>query len=151
MPRRKLTTINLKELETYPALIEELRNNPAYVDKDLSTLKLTVLDSYEATIKEVDKAINHLQHYVAAKKNEIETFQGEQLINRVRLARMLGHISLDFSAQDKDKLTNVKMVQIAKKYMSKMGITDTQYIIGRHYDKEYPHIHIDFNRRCIAK
>ena len=35
MPRRKLTTINLKELKTCPALIEELRNNPAYADKDL--------------------------------------------------------------------------------------------------------------------
>jgi DNA-binding transcriptional MerR regulator len=90
MPRRKQTTINLKELDTYPALIEELRNNPAYSDKDLSTLKLTVLDSYEAAIKEVDKAIKHLQHYVVAKKNTIETFQGEQLINRVRLAKMLG-------------------------------------------------------------
>lgn len=90
MPRRKLTTINLKELDTYPALIEELQNNPVYSDKDLSTLKLTVLDSYEATIKEVDKAIKHLQHYVATKKNTIETFQDEQLINRVRLAKMLG-------------------------------------------------------------
>ena len=50
MPRRKLTTINLKELEIYPALIEELENNSAYTDKDLKTLKLTVLDNYEATI-----------------------------------------------------------------------------------------------------
>ncbi|MDR0506080.1 MAG: helix-turn-helix domain-containing protein [Dysgonamonadaceae bacterium] len=90
MPRRKLTTINLNELDIYSALIEELRNNPAYSDKDLSTLKLTVLDSYEATIKEIDKAIKHLQHYVVAKKNTIEIFQGEQLINRVRLAKMLG-------------------------------------------------------------
>ncbi|MDR0574382.1 MAG: hypothetical protein LBG96_10215 [Tannerella sp.] len=76
----------MKELNAYSTLIEELRNNPAYSDKDFSTLKLTVLDSYEATIKEVDKAIKHLQHYVAAKKNTIETLQGEQLINRVRLA-----------------------------------------------------------------
>ena len=53
-------------------------------------LKLIVLDSYEATIKEVDKAINHLQHYVAAKKNTIETFEDEQLISRVQLAKMLG-------------------------------------------------------------
>jgi len=90
MPRRKLTTINLTELETYPALIEELRNNSAYADKDLKTLKLTVLDSYEATIKEVDKAIKHLQHYVSAWNNRIETFQGEQIINRVHLAEMLG-------------------------------------------------------------
>ncbi|GHT14278.1 hypothetical protein FACS189426_20370 [Bacteroidia bacterium] len=90
MPRRKQTTINLKELEAYSTLIEELRNNPAYADKDLSTLKITVLDSYEATIKDVDKAIKHLQHYVVAKKNTIETFQDEQLINRARLAKMLG-------------------------------------------------------------
>ncbi|MDR2918787.1 MAG: hypothetical protein LBV72_05430 [Tannerella sp.] len=90
MPRRKQTTINLKELECYPTLLEELRNNHAYSGKDLTTLKLTVLDSYEATIKEVDKAIKHLQYYVAAKKNTIETFEDEQLISRVQLAKMLG-------------------------------------------------------------
>ncbi len=90
MPRRKQTTINLKELECYSILLEELRNNPAYSDKDFTTLKLTILDSYEAIIKEVDKAIKYLQHYVAAKKNTIETFEDEQLISRVRLAKMLG-------------------------------------------------------------
>jgi DNA-binding XRE family transcriptional regulator len=31
-----------------------------------------------------------LQYYVAAKKNTIETFKDEQLISRVRLAKMLG-------------------------------------------------------------
>ncbi|KAA6335624.1 hypothetical protein EZS27_016166 [termite gut metagenome] len=63
-----------------------------------------------------------------------------------RVSKPICHISLNFSAQDKEKLSNAKMVQIAKEYMSKMGITDTQYIIGRHYDKEHPHIHIVFNR-----
>jgi hypothetical protein len=38
------------------------------------------------------------------------------------------------------------MVKIAKEYMTRMGITNTQYIIGRHFDKEHPHIHIIFNR-----
>jgi DNA-binding transcriptional MerR regulator len=90
MPRRKQTTVNLKELKSYPTLIEELRNNPVYSDKDLTSLKLTVLDSYEATIKEVDKVIKHLQHYVVAKKNTIETFKDEQLINRVKLSKILG-------------------------------------------------------------
>jgi len=90
MPRRKLTLINLKELECYSALVEELQNNPDYSDKDLTTLKLTVFDKYEATIKEVDKAIKHLQYYVAAKKNSIETINDEQLISRVKLAKMLG-------------------------------------------------------------
>lgn len=30
--------------------------------------------------------------------------------------------------------------------MEKMGIKDTQYIIGCHFDKEHPHVHIAFNR-----
>ena len=38
------------------------------------------------------------------------------------------------------------MVKVAREYMEKMGIKDTQYIIGRHFDKEHPHIHIAFNR-----
>ena len=63
-----------------------------------------------------------------------------------KVAKTVGHISLNFSAHDKNKLTNTAMVQIAKAYMAKMGITDTQYIIGRHYYREHPHIHIVFNR-----
>jgi len=38
------------------------------------------------------------------------------------------------------------MVQIAKEYMEKMRIVNTQFIIGRHHDKEHPHIHLVFNR-----
>jgi hypothetical protein len=63
-----------------------------------------------------------------------------------KVSKTVGHISLDFSAQDRDKLTNTKMIQIAKEYLSAMGIVNTQYIIGRHHDKEHPHIHIVFNR-----
>ena len=63
-----------------------------------------------------------------------------------KVSKTVGHISLDFSAQDKDTLTNARMMQIAKEYMTGMEITGTQYIIGRHYDKEHPHIHIVFNR-----
>jgi hypothetical protein len=56
------------------------------------------------------------------------------------------HISLDFSAQERDKLNSELMVKISREYMKQMGISDTQYIIGRHYDKEHPHLHIVFNR-----
>lgn len=90
MARRKLTTIDLKKLKSYSALIDELRTDPAYADKDLTTLKLTVLNSYNATIKDIDSAIKHLQWYLSAKKNLIETYEDEQLINRVQLAKMLG-------------------------------------------------------------
>jgi hypothetical protein len=80
-----------------------------------------------------------------SKESIIRSFVAQAGLNP-KVSKTVGHISLDFSAQDKDKLTNAKMVQIAKEYMTKMGITDTQYIIGRHYDKEHPHIHIVFNR-----
>lgn len=90
MARRKKTTINLKTLKTYSLLLEELQADPDYTDKDLSTLTLTVLDNYEAVIKNVDKAISSLKRYVAANKQFINTFQEEQFINRVQLAKMLG-------------------------------------------------------------
>ena len=36
--------------------------------------------------------------------------------------------------------------EIAKKWMEQMGIRNTQYIIARHHETEYPHWHIVFNR-----
>ena len=63
-----------------------------------------------------------------------------------RVGKVVGHISLSFSVQDSSKLSNKSMAQMAREYMEKMGIKDTQYIIGRHFDKEHPHIHIAFNR-----
>lgn len=63
-----------------------------------------------------------------------------------RVSQPLGHISLDFSAQDRETLDNLKIVTIALAYMERMGIRNTQFIIGRHYDREHPHIHILYNR-----
>ncbi|KAA6325016.1 hypothetical protein EZS27_025724 [termite gut metagenome] len=80
-----------------------------------------------------------------SRESIIRSFVAQSGMNP-KVSKPVCHISLDFSAQDKEKLSNAKMVQIAKEYMTKMGITDTQYIIGRHYDKEHPHIHIVFNR-----
>ena len=56
------------------------------------------------------------------------------------------HISLNFSAEDKDRLTNEMMLQIAHEYMQRMGFRGTQYVIVRHHDREHPHIHIVINR-----
>ncbi len=136
MPRRKQTTINLKELECYLILLEELRNNPSYSEKDLTTLKLTVLDSYEATIKEVDKAIKHLQHYVAAKKNTIETFKDEQLISRVQLAKMLGISRQTLTIWiSKGFITPLK-----SKYLSNVETFSTDAVLEelREYKSEHP-------------
>jgi len=74
-----------------------------------------------------------------------ESFDDQAQMNP-RLGKMVGHISLNFSAQDKDKTDNTFMRQITSEYMQKMGITDTQYILVRHNDREHPHCHIVFNR-----
>lgn len=72
-------------------------------------------------------------------------FTGQARMNP-RVTKAVGHIALGFSKEDEPRLDNVLMVWIAREYMEKMGIRNTQYIIGRHFDKEHPHVHIAFNR-----
>ena len=62
------------------------------------------------------------------------------------LKKPVGHIALSYSAVDAPKLTDEKMIQLAQEYMREMKITNTQYIIVRHQDREHPHVHIVFNR-----
>ena len=59
---------------------------------------------------------------------------------------MVGHISLDFSKEDVDKVDDNLMRKVADDYMRRMHIRNTQYILVRHYDREHPHCHLDFNR-----
>lgn len=56
------------------------------------------------------------------------------------------HISLDFAHEDTPKITDALMVEIAREYMRRMGIVNTQYIVCRHTDKEHQHLHIVANR-----
>ena len=56
------------------------------------------------------------------------------------------HISLDFAHEDASRLTDDLMVEIAREYMRRMGITNTQYIVCRHTDREHQHLHIVANR-----
>ena len=60
--------------------------------------------------------------------------------------KFVGHISLSFSPEDYDKLDDEKIAKIARDYMRRMGIKNTQYVIFRHHDQPHPHIHIVYNR-----
>ncbi len=79
------------------------------------------------------------------KQSIIDSFEAQSLLNP-RLSRKVGHISLNFSAQDSAKISDDFMLKIAGEYMQKMGIVDTQFIVVRHNDREHPHCHIVFNR-----
>ena len=63
-----------------------------------------------------------------------------------KLKNPVYHISLDFAHEDTPKLTDALMVEIAREYMRRMGIENTQYIVSRHTDREHQHMHIVANR-----
>ena len=78
-------------------------------------------------------------------KDMVQDFKDQTLLNP-RLKNTVGHISLSFSPEDAPKLTDERMTQIAREYMQKMGITDTQYLLVRHLDQPHPHCHLVYNR-----
>jgi hypothetical protein len=79
------------------------------------------------------------------KESIIHSFIVQHKLNP-NISKPVAHISLDFSVQDKSKLTDRFMVDVAHEYMKKMGYRDTQYIIVRHHDTDHPHIHLVINR-----
>lgn len=79
------------------------------------------------------------------KQSIIQSFCTQREMNP-NLKKAVGHIALSYSAVDAQKLTDEKMIQLAQEYMREMKITDTQYIIVRHQDREHPHVHLIFNR-----
>ncbi len=65
---------------------------------------------------------------------------------RPGLGKAVGHLVLSWSKEDLPKLTSAIMAEHAREYMEKMGISNTQYVIVRHNDRDHPHAHIVFNR-----
>lgn len=65
---------------------------------------------------------------------------------RPGLGQAVGHIALNWSPEDSPKLTDELMVSIAKEYLKKMKITDTQVLMVRHHDTDHDHLHIVYNR-----
>ncbi|MDN3585007.1 relaxase/mobilization nuclease domain-containing protein [Mucilaginibacter flavus] len=75
-------------------------------------------------------------------KKEIEVIRRK----RPSLGNYVYHTSLNFLHEETDKLDNTKLLSIAGDYLQRMGFTDNQYMIFRHYDAEHPHIHLLVNR-----
>lgn len=65
---------------------------------------------------------------------------------RPGVKNFVGHISLSFSPDDKDKVSDDLMARIAKEYMQRMEIVNTQFVVFRHQDQQHPHVHIVYNR-----
>ena len=74
-----------------------------------------------------------------------QDFKDQTLLNP-RIKNAVVHISLSFSPKDAPRMTDSLMRDIAKEYMQRMGITDTQYLLVRHLDQPHPHCHLVYNR-----
>ena len=74
-----------------------------------------------------------------------DCFQAQRMM-KPDIRQPVGHISLSYAPEDAPRMTDETLVSLAKEYMQKMGIRDTQYIIARHNDQKHPHVHIVFNR-----
>ena len=74
-----------------------------------------------------------------------DCFQAQRMM-KPDIRQPVGHISLSYAPEDAPRMTDKMLVSLAKEYMQKMGIRDTQYIIARHNDQKHPHVHIVFNR-----
>lgn len=78
-------------------------------------------------------------------RDMVQDFQDQSLLNP-RVKNTVGHISLSFSVQDEARLTDKAVTEIAREYMQKMGIENTQHLLVRHHDAPHPHCHIVYNR-----
>lgn len=77
--------------------------------------------------------------------NIIQSFHTQRLM-KPNIKHPVGHISLSYSPDDEKRLTDGAMITLAREYMEKMGIKDTQYILVRHFDNGNPHVHLVYNR-----
>ena len=65
---------------------------------------------------------------------------------RPDVERVVGHISLSFHPDDDPRMSDQLMIDLAREYMRRMEITNTQYLVVRHTDTKHPHLHILYNR-----
>jgi hypothetical protein len=90
MPRRKKYTLSAKGLPIYEVIVEELSKNPELANYDMATIEISVLKTIEPFIKNIDAVISHFEWYLVKNKKNIPVFSGEEIINRILLAKMLG-------------------------------------------------------------
>lgn len=100
---------------------------------------------YVTQDKKVAKILDSKGVLTTDRQSIINSFRLQSQL-RPNVKMMVGHISLDFSKENVDKVDDNLMRKVADDYMRRMHIQNTQYILVRHFDREHPHCHIVFNR-----
>ena len=97
MSRRRKIEIKASELACFDTLVKALRSQPEFVDFDPTSLRVWAYESHEQELKNVDKALQHLDRwlYIRKDKNELPAFDGGRLMNKKGVGRRIGHHSSD--------------------------------------------------------
>ena len=89
MPRRKQYKILAREMEVYDAIVAELQQKPELADYDMNTLEISVKKKITPRIRNIDKAIDNLKRYIAVNKEFIQIVNGEAIVSKKDIAKML--------------------------------------------------------------
>ncbi|WP_303918765.1 hypothetical protein [Draconibacterium sediminis] len=89
MPRRKQYKIPAREMDVYDAIIAELQQNPELADYDMDTLEISVKKKINPRIQNIDKAIENLERYMVVNKEFIRMVNGEAIVLKKDIAKML--------------------------------------------------------------
>ncbi|KOH45965.1 MerR family transcriptional regulator [Sunxiuqinia dokdonensis] len=89
MPRRKQYKISARQTAIYKTIVSELQKNPELADYDMETIEISVKKKITPRIQDVDKAIRNLTTYVAVNKEFIKTFEGETIVSKKEIAKIL--------------------------------------------------------------
>ncbi|WP_320111236.1 hypothetical protein [Draconibacterium orientale] len=89
MPRRKQYKITAREMEVFDAIVAELQQKPELADYDMNTLEISVKKKINPRIQNIDKAIENLERYMVVNKEFIRIVNGEAIVLKKDIAKML--------------------------------------------------------------
>jgi len=89
MPRRKQYKISARQTAIYDVIVAELQQNPELADYDMETIEISVKKKINPRIQNLDLAIANLKRYLAINRDHIQTINGEMIVSKKEIARML--------------------------------------------------------------
>lgn len=89
MPRRKQYKILARQTAIYDAIVAELQRNPELTNYDMETIEISVKKKITPRILNIDKAIDNLTRYIAVNKKFIQIVNGEAIVSKKDIAKML--------------------------------------------------------------
>lgn len=89
MPRRKQYKISARQTAIYDVIVAELQQNPELADYDMDTIEISIKKKFTPRIQNIDLAIDNLKRYLAINKEQIQIINGEMIVAKKDIARML--------------------------------------------------------------